>query len=249
MPNMSSSRRGRRRLVNEINVVPYIDVMLVLLVIFMVTAPLVPTGQIELPTAGRSSSPPDALVEIQVRPGGELRLLTRNMPQTYDRTLGRRDLAPTLRELGDPATLAVLIAADAKVPYGEVVTVMDDVRALSRDEFVRFAAPVRKDPALGAAGANVDIVAVVDRGACAYRTFERGVEDETEACGTGAVVIAAVLAHLGLVDPPVGCRTSGGDVLDVALERTVDGAASCLLTGPAVISFRGAFRPAHYEHP
>jgi biopolymer transport protein TolR len=129
MPSISSSRRGRRRLVNEINVVPYIDVMLVLLVIFMVTAPLVPTGQIELPTAGRSSSPPDALVEIQVRPGGELRLLTRNMPQTYDRTLGRRDLAPTLRELGDPATLAVLIAADAKVPYGEVVTVMDDVRA------------------------------------------------------------------------------------------------------------------------
>jgi diaminopimelate epimerase len=133
------------------------------------------------------------------------------------------------------------------VPHA--VIVMDDVRALSRDEFVRFAAPVRKDPALGAAGANVDIVAVVDRGACAYRTFERGVEDETEACGTGAVVIAAVLAHLGLVDPPVGCRTSGGDVLNVALERTVDGAASCLLTGPAIISFRGAFRPAYYEHP
>lgn len=145
-------------------------------------------------------------------------------------------------------------AADHPVHFGvcgvpHAVIVVDDVWALSHDEFVRFAAPVRRDPGLGAAGANVDIAAVVDRGTCAYRTYERGVEDETEACGTGAVVIAAVLAHLGLVDPPVGCRTSGGDVLDVALERTADGAASCLLTGPAVVSFRGTFLPAHYEHP
>jgi biopolymer transport protein TolR len=130
MPSVSSSRRGgRRRLVNEINVVPYIDVMLVLLVIFMVTAPLLPPGQIEVPSAGQSSTPPDALVEIRLSPGGEIRLVTRNMPQQFDRTVGERDIGPTLRSLGKPEELAVLIAADRKVPYGDVVKLMDNVRA------------------------------------------------------------------------------------------------------------------------
>ncbi len=130
MPTVSSSRRGRRgRFVSEINVVPYIDVMLVLLVIFMVTAPLLPPGQIEVPSAGRSSQAPDQLVEIRLSPGGELRMVTRNMPQQFDRAIGERDIAPTLRSLGEPETLAVLIAADRKVPYGDVVRLMDQVRA------------------------------------------------------------------------------------------------------------------------
>jgi diaminopimelate epimerase len=145
-------------------------------------------------------------------------------------------------------------ATDHPVHYGvcgvpHAVIVMDDVRALTRDEFVRFAALVRHDPGFGETGANVDIVSVADRGACAYRTYERGVEDETEACGTGAVVIAAVLSHLGLVDPPIRCRTQGGDMLDVALEPTADGAVSCLLAGPVSVSFRGTFRPDNYDHP
>jgi biopolymer transport protein TolR len=130
MSTVSSMRRsGKRRLVADINVVPYIDVMMVLLVIFMVTAPLAPPGQIELPTAGQSSAPPDALVEIRLAPGGEIRLTTRNMPTQFDRPIGRRDIAPTLRSLGEPSTLAVLIAADTTVPYGEVVEVMNDVKA------------------------------------------------------------------------------------------------------------------------
>ena len=130
MPSLSSSRRrGRRGFVAEINVVPYIDVMLVLLVIFMVTAPLLPPGQIEVPSAGRSSTPPDQLVEIRLAPGGELRMVTRNMPQQFDRPIGERDIAPTLRSFGDPGSLAVLIAADQKVPYGDVLKLMDQVRA------------------------------------------------------------------------------------------------------------------------
>ncbi|MFZ4757793.1 MAG: biopolymer transporter ExbD [Burkholderiaceae bacterium] len=130
MPSLSSSRRsGRRRLVAEINVVPYIDVMLVLLVIFMVTAPLAPPGQIELPSVGRSTQAPDQVVEIRLSPSGELRMLTRNMPQQLDRPVGERDIAPTLRSLGEPSTLAVLVAADQKVPYGEVLKLMDQVRA------------------------------------------------------------------------------------------------------------------------
>ncbi|MFM1988188.1 MAG: protein TolR [Pseudomonadota bacterium] len=130
MPSVSSSRRGgRRRFVAEINVVPYIDVMLVLLVIFMVTAPLMPPGQIEVPSVGQSSTPPDALVEIRLAAGGEIRLVTRNMPQQFDRTIGERDIAPTLKGFGEPDKLAVLIAADQKVPYGDVLKLMDQVRA------------------------------------------------------------------------------------------------------------------------
>jgi biopolymer transport protein TolR len=130
MPSVSSSRRGgRRRFIAEINVVPYIDVMLVLLVIFMVTAPLAPPGQIEVPSVGQSAAPPQALVEIRLATSGEIRLVTRNLPRQFDRTIGERDIAPTLESLGEPATLAVLIVADQKVPYGEVLKLMDQVRA------------------------------------------------------------------------------------------------------------------------
>lgn len=129
MPSVSSGRGRRRRPVSDINVVPYIDVMLVLLVIFMVTAPMLPPGQIDVPSAGQSNAAPESLVEIRLQPGGEMRMVTRNMPRQFDRAVGKRDLAPVLRELGDPGTLAVLIAADQKIPYGEVVEVMNAVRA------------------------------------------------------------------------------------------------------------------------
>ena len=57
----------RRRLMNEINVVPYIDVMLVLLVIFMVTAPMLVTGAVELPTIGKAQQTPVTPIEVQIR--------------------------------------------------------------------------------------------------------------------------------------------------------------------------------------
>jgi biopolymer transport protein TolR len=129
MPTVSSSRRGRRRLIAEINVVPYIDVMLVLLVIFMVTAPLVPPGEINLASAGQSSAPPDRLVEIRMSANGELRMIARNLSTQFDRTVGERDVVPTLRSLDETGTLPVLIAADQKIPYGDVVRVMDQVRS------------------------------------------------------------------------------------------------------------------------
>ena len=75
-----TERRGRRRLMNEINVVPYIDVMLVLLVIFMITAPLINPGQIELPQIGKSLAPPVAPLEVIVKADGSLRLHDRSRP-------------------------------------------------------------------------------------------------------------------------------------------------------------------------
>src|SRR6187431_1921299 len=64
---MLIERRGGRRLMNEINVVPYIDVMLVLLVIFMVTAPLITPGVVDLPSVGKSSVAPVSPLEVVIR--------------------------------------------------------------------------------------------------------------------------------------------------------------------------------------
>src|SRR5690625_7454515 len=71
------SRRSRRRLQNEINVVPYIDVMLVLLVIFMVTAPMITPGLIELPSVGKASEIRAKPLEVQIDEDGMLSLRLR----------------------------------------------------------------------------------------------------------------------------------------------------------------------------
>jgi biopolymer transport protein TolR len=71
MSNISSMRGGRsRKFKSEINVVPYIDVMLVLLVIFMVVAPLSTPSMINLPKAGKSNQPPTEYLEIELKPDG-----------------------------------------------------------------------------------------------------------------------------------------------------------------------------------
>jgi len=126
-----SSGNGRaRRLVNDINVVPYIDVMLVLLVIFMVTSPLLPPGVIDLPRAGASNQRPDAYVELQVRASGELRLRSVNAADSQERRVARRELAAALRQVRGDAELPVVISGDRAVRYEAIVEVMDELRRL-----------------------------------------------------------------------------------------------------------------------
>ena len=75
MPAMQSrSGSGRRRTINEINMVPFIDVMLVLLIIFMVSAPLMTPGVVDLPTIGQAQRQPDRVIEVIVDADGQLRL-------------------------------------------------------------------------------------------------------------------------------------------------------------------------------
>ena len=71
-----SGRRPRKQM-NQINVVPYIDVMLVLLIIFMITAPLINPGQVELPSVAKSQSVPVEPIEVTIRADGKLRLRDR----------------------------------------------------------------------------------------------------------------------------------------------------------------------------
>lgn len=122
---MLASRRSRHRLMSQINVVPYIDVMLVLLVIFMVTAPMMNPGQIELPSVGKSSAPPVAPLEVMIRKDATL-LLRDHSRGGQETPVTRAELADHLkRRLADNALQPVVISADRKVRYEEVVAVLD----------------------------------------------------------------------------------------------------------------------------
>jgi len=117
-------RRGHR-LMNQINVVPYIDVMLVLLVIFMITAPLINPGQIELPQIGKTSDPPTAPLEVSIRTDQSLWLRDRSQPGA-ERKVTRNELLQAIREKQKRhRDQPVVIAADKDVRYESVLEVMD----------------------------------------------------------------------------------------------------------------------------
>ena len=117
-------RRGHR-LMNQINVVPYIDVMLVLLVIFMITAPLINPGQIELPQIGKASDPPVAPLEVSIRTDQSLWLRDRSQPGA-ERKVTRNELLQAIREKQKRhRDQPVVIAADKDVRYESVLEVMD----------------------------------------------------------------------------------------------------------------------------
>ena len=122
---MLIDRRSGRRLMNQINVVPYIDVMLVLLVIFMVTAPLINPGQIELPSIGKTSDPPLQPMEVSIQSDGSLSLRDRSRSMD-DRKIGRKELITAIRQKqSQHPDQAVVISADKDVRYEAVLEVMD----------------------------------------------------------------------------------------------------------------------------
>ena len=123
MAAVSHRGGGRRRTISEINMVPFIDVMLVLLIIFMVSAPLITTGVVDLPTVGKSKQRPEHVVELIVGKDERVRIRLdskdEGQPVTLDKIAARvRDL-----QAGD-ANTPVVISADQSVKYQTVVDVM-----------------------------------------------------------------------------------------------------------------------------
>jgi biopolymer transport protein TolR len=121
---MAQLSRGRR-LMGEINVVPYIDVMLVLLIIFMVTAPLLAQGiKVDLPKAGAEPLPPEAQepLVLSIDAGGKLYLNVGGSPNAAldEDTVGARVTAALRRA----PERAVLVKADQSITYGRVVGAM-----------------------------------------------------------------------------------------------------------------------------
>jgi len=127
MPSIRNSGGRTRRLKNEINVVPYIDVMLVLLVIFMVTAPMITPGLIELPSVGRASDVPVKPVEVQVEEDGAMSMRLRDSGQELQ-PVSEENLVAQVRSLITPDT-PVVISADGRVPYETVMKIMDQLRS------------------------------------------------------------------------------------------------------------------------
>ncbi len=125
---ITTNKRSGHQLMNQINVVPYIDVMLVLLVIFMVTAPLVNPGQIELPQFGKTSAPPVQPMEVSIRSDKSLWLRDRSQGSN-EAKVTRGDLVKAIREKqkANPEQ-AVVIAADKDVRYEAVLEVMDTLQ-------------------------------------------------------------------------------------------------------------------------
>lgn len=122
----NNTSRKRRRLQNDINVVPYIDVMLVLLVIFMVTAPMITPGLIDLPTVGTASEVPVEPVEVQIDEKGEISMRVRSAGTSFQ-TIDPQNLLSEVQAVATQDT-PVVIAADGKVPYESVLNVMDQLR-------------------------------------------------------------------------------------------------------------------------
>ena len=108
----------KRRLMNNINVVPYIDVMLVLLVIFMVTAPMTNPGVVELPRVGQDLKQQNTPITVSVKKDGSLRMEGKKIKA--DALLIKLN-----QKLEKNPELSVVIAADKKTQYENVVTVMD----------------------------------------------------------------------------------------------------------------------------
>lgn len=121
-----NDQRPRRRPMSEINVVPYIDVMLVLLVIFMVTAPFVNPSQVELPSVGKSTTPPTLPLELTIKADGSLWLRDRNEPGE-SAPVADSALARTVRKMVK-TDQPVVIAADKSVRYEVVMRVMDTLQ-------------------------------------------------------------------------------------------------------------------------
>jgi len=123
----------QRKLKNEINVVPYIDVMLVLLVIFMVATPMMTTGSVELPSSGTAPQKPDKYLKVQVEQDGALSVFDVDGKAT--KLGGIKELKATLQPLQESnAKVAVLVAGDKETPYKNVIEVLDEVKKLHFDK-------------------------------------------------------------------------------------------------------------------
>ena len=126
MEGLRSSRRSSRRLMAEINVVPYIDVMLVLVVILMVAAPFVNPSLVNLPSVKKAEKAPEVVVEVIVHPTGALsvrkgkELLAVDMPGL---------IAAVKNAQAGQAEVPVVIAADKAVQYDQVINVMKQLQS------------------------------------------------------------------------------------------------------------------------
>lgn len=146
MPAIASRGKGRRTM-NDINMVPFIDVMLVLLIIFMVTAPMLSPGVIDVPSVGQAARQPDRFVQVIITTDATLQL-KEGGSQGVAQNVTLEQLAAQVQTLQGPTApntgpVPVVIAADKNVKYDTVVHVMD---TLQRAGIARVGLSVQPQP-------------------------------------------------------------------------------------------------------
>ena len=119
-------RNRKRRMMNQINVVPYIDVTLVLLVIFMVTAPMTNPGVVDLPKVGQALKQTGAPIVVTVKKDG--------VAEINGKKFKRDELLFELKKQLQEKDRAVVVAADEKTQYGKVVEIMDLLKQAKVDK-------------------------------------------------------------------------------------------------------------------
>ena len=125
MAAVAGRRGSRRRAMNDINMVPFIDVMLVLLIIFMVTAPMITPSMVDLPSVGKAAKQPDKVIQVVIQKDERLELVSEG--KTDSANLG--SVAARVKTLIGPTdNTAVVISADRTVKYETVVKVMDSLQ-------------------------------------------------------------------------------------------------------------------------
>jgi len=127
----SVNTRGRsRRTISEINMVPFIDVMLVLLIIFMVTAPLITPSMIALPKVGKAAAQPATPVQIMIGKDEaiQIKIKTDSVPSTVATVAAEIVKREPKVTLATADAVPVVISADKSIQYGTVVKVMDQLQ-------------------------------------------------------------------------------------------------------------------------
>ena len=106
---------------------------------------------------------------------------------------------------------------------------------------------IRYHPRFQPAGTNVNFVQPLDQHLLQVRTYERGVEDETLACGTGAIASALIAAYRGLVTPPVAVKTSGGEILQIYFQKEGPEFKDVFLEGDTTLVYEGWLGEEAYQ--
>ena len=128
MPSASPRSARGRRAINDINMVPFIDVMLVLLIIFMVTAPLISPSVIDVPSVGKAATQPDQVIQVLIDAQEKIELKSTGTTSTQI-SVTLASLPQQVMQLqGGNANTPVVISADKGIKYETVVKVMDSLQ-------------------------------------------------------------------------------------------------------------------------
>ena len=123
------------------------------------------------------------------------------------------------------------------VPH--TVFILESADILAQQEVVGLGRKVRYHSQFAPAGTNVNFVAVLGEQSIAIRTYERGVEDETLACGTGATAVALVGAAKGMVRPPVDVHTKSGETLTIYFDSKKELPREVYMEGETRVVYQG----------